>query len=771
MKKKRMKVLSFSIITVILVGLGSSYHRTLAVEPEPAIFVTKSVNYFPQSIKQNGFTYNLGSVFDTSIDAAGVAKTQCGYNYICVKADDPAVVYREDWTGPRDYTYPYDPIEPDEKTVEGDPMSYPRRDNTKNIEWTYKGYSGMLSTPATGGFTVHWDDTELWNNPLAEPKIPPKLTVTYTDINGVVHNVPTPSLEEREEEHILYRADPGNKFIPPRVGQQNEVLTIYYTANLEFKLTQYTAIYYYSAPTVGTVTVEHIDESTGTKLIDDEVYTNVFPGNHTYNAKTIQGYTVQGNSSQTINVVAGQTHKVTFKYKKSAGTITINYLEKDTNNVLKSPKVLTNVPQGSATYTAENIDGYVAVAPTSQTINVEPGKSYSITFRYIKLKAPTVTISAPTTVYVGDDVHLSGYGTTQNSYVTSLQGVINIGNASGVGGNNTIYGDVTTFPEGSTNKSTSFGGYTWFSKVGSYPVWASVTDNFGSSAASDTKYINAVLPAPNVIIKNSGTLKENRKIVIDASTSNGGSARSTIDWTSAKWTIEAIVNTGGSNTDIRVQKHTTGATNGEILIDSSRSINKSLNGLSTFDVLFKKKGEYKITLSLKNNYGVSASKEIVLYIQEDVLPTAAVYTTGSTYRNPNDKTSNGLAQATIEVNDSSKSYDDTIVKRAYIFAFDTNNDKNYSDEMAYVYDLNYNGVNQIPNEGSLNPHLRPLCKVKDLSTIDFSSYNTGNLTTVSIKTTRVGGWITGIYVKEEFAQETIPQFVTAADRRSNNNFD
>lgn len=549
----------------------------------------------------------------------------------------------------------------------------------------------------------------------------------------------------------------------PGTGQTASGQTINVVAG-----TDYSIIFKYKK-NAGTVTIEYKDADTNLVIDTPTVYTNVTAGSKTYTAKGIAGYTYQPGAGQTatgqtINVLSGQNYTVTFKYKRNSG-VTIRYIDFYTYTDIDTPTNITNVTPGSQTYNAKVIPGYAVQGDPTKTIDIVAGQSYTVIFTYKSTKtmtAPTVTLYAPSRVVLGDTAYISAVGNSADPNVASLSGNISF-QESGV---SDIIGAETQ------GNSITFGEGVVFSSVGTYHAQATVLDNNGLSGISNVVTIEVVNPTPVVILNKSGTQKENRKLSIDASNSSGGSRSATIDWTKAKWIITPI--SGGSASDVRVQKHTEGATNGEILIDSSRGIDKGLTGdLKQIDILFKKSGEYKIELSLTNNYNISNSNDITLFIRVDEAPTASIYATKSVYRDPNDKSVNGKSQATIEASDSSSSLDgDIIVKRAYVFAFDTNNDKNYDEEMAYVYDLSYNGVNQIPKESASNPHLRPLnVKVKDLRTVDFSAYNTGNMTKCTIKTTNVGRMIVGIAIQEEFGQETIPQFITPSDKKRDDNFD
>jgi hypothetical protein len=382
---------------------------------------------------------------------------------------------------------------------------------------------------------------------------------------------------------------------------------------------------------------------------------------------------------------------------------------------------------------------------------------------------PVATVSAPPTVYVGDDVRIDGTGTSNDTTITSLTGEIRFDDMFGV---NEIdlnpetkeFTDITQVP-----KDMEFDGTVWFEDPGTYEVYSHVKDSRNASDDSDSVKILAKVPFPSISIKMTGTNKENRKFTISLKDSDPGSKRAKMDWSKTKWTITPV--SGVTSEDIRIQKSTTGSTNGEILYDPSRGINKSLDGMNILDFTVKKPGEIKIFCVVENEYGKTDSQEYSIGIQPDLAPTANHSTPTTIIRDINDPAPNGYAQATVTITDNSSSSDDVIAKKGYLFVFDTNNDNNYDNETVFIYDEDYNGSNQMPWNYSLNPKLRPLGLFKDRTKFSIDDINTGSLKEVNIKTTHVGSYLVGNIVKEEFKEEFIPQFTTSSDRKSAMNFE
>lgn len=375
---------------------------------------------------------------------------------------------------------------------------------------------------------------------------------------------------------------------------------------------------------------------------------------------------------------------------------------------------------------------------------------------------PTADVNAPSKVTVGDDVYVSGNGYSNDKLVTSLKASINVNGGPAKVNDSPITGELTTFDADSANKKTSVGGVVWFSEEGTYKARTTVTDSKYQSGFSNEVPILAIPPYPVVNVSTVGSLKENRKIIIDATASTGGSKRNKVVWEKTKWEVSAV---SGNNSDIRIQKHTSGSTNGEILLDSSRGINKSLDGLSIFDMTFKKPGTYKLTCTLTNDYkeGKTTTKDITINVEPDIPPVADFGMPTYITRNPNSTASNGANQATQTITDTetnengSYSKDEDIVSdRAWLISFDSNNDGKYEEEKWYIW-----------NESTLKwVYLGNYNAAKNYN---FTMPN-GNRKSVDFNTTHVGKYDVELKVRERFGQEYIPQFVTDSDRRANSTF-
>jgi len=246
----------------------------------------------------------------------------------------------------------------------------------------------------------------------------------------------------------------------------------------------------------------------------------------------------------------------------------------------------------------------------------------------------------------------------------------------------------------------------WFDKPGEYTISLTVEDEFGLEDTTQKTII--VKPAiPVAYFDYSGTLKENRKIVLDASGSRT-SERYPMVWEATEWQI--IPPAGGSSADIKT-------------VSSPDMKNRT--------VLFKKAGDYKVRVRVKNSAGhYSEWYERTLSIAPDLPPVADFFVMATVLRDPQNAN-----KAKIELIDTSYSVDgDYISQRIWRYKYDSNNDGNFDDENWITLDSGNN----------INPVLY---------------------------TTQVGKYLFELSIKEEFGEETIPEFISPSDYRTDDTSD
>lgn len=292
---------------------------------------------------------------------------------------------------------------------------------------------------------------------------------------------------------------------------------------------------------------------------------------------------------------------------------------------------------------------------------------------------PTARFSWPARVYEGDTVTVTENSTDPDGRVVDWKWRFD--NSAGV---------ASSLGQG--------GGTTAFANSGTYNLKLTVTDDQGLTD-SVTHSITVTKPVPVAVIDYGGSLKENRKVTLNSSSSTSPMLFP-IDSSLDEWTITPV--SGGAAADIKL---------------GTKSGPKQ-------DILFKKAGIYKVGLRVHNSKYSSewAYRDIV--IVPDDPPIANFTVTAVIFRNPADQ-----SYASIKPVDKSLSLDgDLISQRIWKYKYDSNNDGSFLDEAWTVLD-------------------------------------SGNNPAPTLRTNKVGKYLFSLDVKEEFGQETIPEFITDADYR------
>jgi hypothetical protein len=194
-----------------------------------------------------------------------------------------------------------------------------------------------------------------------------------------------------------------------------------------------------------------------------------------------------------------------------------------------------------------------------------------------------------------------------------------------------------------------------------YRVAARVKDNRGA-ANGTTGYITVTEPTIEAKIIVTGKLKVNRHVTIVSASDSP--ERYPIDNTKTVWTLQAV--SGGTNADIK--------------------FNGVLTQVNTLNVLFKKQGVYRATLSVTNTLGFTGTTTYLINIGPDLKPVANYESATTVLRDVKD-----YGYATIELLDTSYSLDGDIIKsRIWSYAWDSNNNGSFADETYKTFDSGNN---------------------------------------------------------------------------------
>ncbi|MEK4103606.1 PKD domain-containing protein [Paenibacillus sp. FSL R10-2791] len=250
-----------------------------------------------------------------------------------------------------------------------------------------------------------------------------------------------------------------------------------------------------------------------------------------------------------------------------------------------------------------------------------------------ELKPPVALINAPKTVKAGQEFVTSAAGSYDpDGYITDY--FWDTPNAKG---------ELSTLPRGTL----------WYDKdhLGEQTLALTVMDDDKMTGSTSTE-INIIEPKPDASIRVDGTLKQNRKVIIQSYVSSP-THYPLVD-AKTKITITAV--SGGTNSDIKYSG--------------------SLNGVYSKDVLFKKPGKYEATIYVENTLGLTARNETTFDIAPDQKPFAYFTMAGTAYRNPSDGN-----QATLSIDDMSYSPDqDIVARRLWEYRYDSDNNGSFTGE-------------------------------------------------------------------------------------------
>ena len=144
----------------------------------------------------------------------------------------------------------------------------------------------------------------------------------------------------------------------------------------------------------GSIKINYIDKNTGNKIANTDIKEDLELTTHLVEAKDIDGYMVDGELSKNVTLSKDSPDReITFYYNKIntdiddnidsvKGTVTIKYVEKDTNIEIANNQIVKEVPFGEITYKPKEIKGFTCI---TEDITVEISKenpNATIIFEY-----------------------------------------------------------------------------------------------------------------------------------------------------------------------------------------------------------------------------------------------------------------------------------------------------------------------------------------------------------------------------------------------------
>lgn len=243
----------------------------------------------------------------------------------------------------------------------------------------------------------------------------------------------------------------------------------------------------------------------------------------------------------------------------------------------------------------------------------------------------------------------------------------------------------------------------YYMTVGEKYTSVAVEDN-NNHWAFDDHLIEVLPPTPVASIRIGGTSKQNRKAILDGSSSYSPKYFPIV-W--SKSYIE-VTPKGGQNA-------------------STIKYSGSLTGIQQKDILFKEPGLYEAKIYVENEAGLSDSSTITFTIAPDLPPVANFNMETKVYRDAKDSNNASISLSIPLGYDESKD-NDFIKQRIWKYRYDSDNDGNYTEENWVILDQT-------------------------------------NKTSVLFKSKDVGRYEFHLEIVEEFGQPTILEYIVPSDYR------
>lgn len=171
----------------------------------------------------------------------------------------------------------------------------------------------------------------------------------------------------------------------------NETQSVTLTADAKNQI----IIFYYRV--LGSIAVIYLDIDTNSKIVENDIYIDMKLGSYTYSAKTFEGYMLVGDTTQTVVLTPSNSDQLIFFNYKIIGSVTVNYLNEDTNQIITPSEVYTNLILGTYTYDAKTFEGYMLYSNETESVTLTTTDKNKIVIFYYRI-ACSVTIA-----YIDED--------------------------------------------------------------------------------------------------------------------------------------------------------------------------------------------------------------------------------------------------------------------------------------------------------------------------------------------------------------------------------
>ena len=143
---------------------------------------------------------------------------------------------------------------------------------------------------------------------------------------------------------------------------------------------------------IGSVTIKFLNSDTNDEIYASQTINDLSFGTYTYNAKEIYGYKLNSTTPQYITLTNQNPNQtVIFYYTKISCSITIHYINENTNEYISDSKTITDLSLGSYSYDSIEINGYSLDDNQTKTVTLtESNPNATISFKYKEILGSVV---------------------------------------------------------------------------------------------------------------------------------------------------------------------------------------------------------------------------------------------------------------------------------------------------------------------------------------------------------------------------------------------
>ena len=142
----------------------------------------------------------------------------------------------------------------------------------------------------------------------------------------------------------------------------------------------------------GSVIIKYLDLDTNAEVYTSQLLINLPLGTYNYDAPSIYGYKLTNHTPQIVNLTTVSPNQtIIFYYSRIVCSVTINYIDENTNTNISNSIFIDNLSLGSYSYGAIEIEGYSLNDVLTKTVTLtESNPNITISFKYKEILGSVV---------------------------------------------------------------------------------------------------------------------------------------------------------------------------------------------------------------------------------------------------------------------------------------------------------------------------------------------------------------------------------------------